>query len=80
MAVEDERTRLEHLGKLLEQFGKQCDLCGSRPANAGTVHFQGNIGLFVQRYKHELKAEMCGPCLHTQLLKFTAIFILDGGE
>jgi hypothetical protein len=78
MADEDERARLEHIGKLLERFGKQCDLCGRRPANAGTVNFKGNIGLFVQRYKHELKAEICGPCLHTQFLKFTAMNFLLG--
>jgi hypothetical protein len=78
MADEDERAHLEHIAKLLERFERQCQLCHKRPANAGTVHFQGNVGLFVQRYKHEMKAEMCGPCLHTQFLKFTAMNFLLG--
>lgn len=78
MSDKDERERLEHIGKSLERFGKQCDLCGSRPPNAGTVHFQGNVGLFVQRYRHQVRAEMCGPCLHTQFSKFTLMNLLLG--
>jgi hypothetical protein len=77
MTDESEKARLEKIATLLQRFQKQCDLCGHRPANAGAVRFQGNIGLLVRRYRHELKAEMCGPCLHTQFLKFTLMnFIL----
>ncbi len=76
--VEEEGARSEHIGKLLERFERQCDLCRRRPASAGTVHFEGNVGLFVRRYKHELKAEMCGPCLHTQFLKFTVVNFIFG--
>ena len=77
MTDEGEKVRLEKIAQLLERFAKQCDLCGRRPANAGVVRFQGNVGLLVRRYKHELKAEMCGPCLHSQFLKFTLMnFIL----
>ena len=78
MVDEGEKEHLEKIAKLLERFAKQCELCGGRAANAGLVYFYGNIGMFVERRRFELKAEMCGPCLHQQFLKFTAMNLFLG--
>ena len=78
MIDENERERLEKIAKLLDWFEKQCELCGCRPSYTGIVHFHGNVGMLVQRRRYEMKAEMCGPCLHQQFLKFTAMNIFLG--
>jgi hypothetical protein len=78
MTYEDDKARLEKIAQLSKRFAKQCDLCGRRPANAGAVRFLGNVGLLVRRYKRELQAEICGPCLHSRLLGFTLVNLIFG--
>jgi hypothetical protein len=78
MDVKKERAALWRVANSLDMIIRRCQLCRSKPAHAGEVHFRGNVGMFVARQEHELKAELCTPCLHKQFARFTLMNLFFG--
>lgn len=74
---ENERARLE-IVKLRARLDNRCEICGSRPANAGVVHFRRNVGMFFARQVYEVKAKMCSFCLHKQFAEYTILNLMLG--